>query len=173
MEEAVAAEAGITLRLWHYFEASSARVFEAWTEPEALKQWWCPAGWLPAAIEVDLRVGGAYRLSMYRQSGAGLVSVRGRFLEVSPAAKLVYTWRWEGVFPDMPETRVTVEFRPVAGGIELVLYQEDLAMRYCALHLSGWLAAWSRIAQVIACPTSQARIDDRRVSIPETWQPAF
>src|SRR4051794_18776330 len=99
MDDAVTAETGITLRLWHRFEAPPERVFAAWTRPETLRRWWCPAGWHPANVEVELRVGGTYFISMYRESGTQPVAVRGRFLEVHPATKLVYTWRWEGAFP--------------------------------------------------------------------------
>jgi len=152
MDNAIAAGTGTTLRLRHRFEASPERVFAAWTRPETLRLWWCPAGWNPAEVEVDLRVGGTYRISMWRESGAQSVAVHGRFLQVQPGTKLVYTWQWDGAFPDMPATRVTVEFRARMGGTELALWQEDLAMRYCAQHLSGWLAAWDRIARIVAQP---------------------
>jgi uncharacterized protein YndB with AHSA1/START domain len=149
MDFAVAAETGVTLRLWHRFEASPERVFAAWTRPEALRLWWCPAGWRPERIDVDLRPGGAYRLSMNREHGAPLITVHGRFLEVEPARKLVYTWRWDGVFPDMPETVVSVDFRAVDGGTELALRQELLELPMCGRHLSGWLVACGRLAEVM------------------------
>src|SRR4249919_18532 len=103
MDDTVAERTGATLRLWYRFEATPERVFAAWTRPEALRLWWCPAGWHPAAIEVDLRLGGSYRLSMHRAIGAPPVTVHGRFIEIEPPVKLVYTWKWDGVFPEMPE----------------------------------------------------------------------
>ena len=154
MDNTVAAGTGTTLRLWHRFEAPPERVFAAWTRPEALKLWWCPAGWSPVQIDVDLRQGGAYRLSMNRESGAQLVTVHGRFLEIQAGTKLGYTWQWEGAFLDMPETRVTVDFRAIAGGTELALRHQDLNMRYCAQHLTGWLAAWDRIEKIVNEPIS-------------------
>ena len=47
-----------------------------------------------------------------RQHGRG-VSVSGQFLEVRPPERLVYTWRWEGAFAEMPETLVTLELRGI------------------------------------------------------------
>ena len=44
--------------------ATPQRVFEAFTDPEQLKQWWWPSGFTAPAAEVDLRVGGAYRIAM-------------------------------------------------------------------------------------------------------------
>jgi uncharacterized protein YndB with AHSA1/START domain len=93
-----------TLRLWHRFKASPDRVFQAWTRPDALRQWWCPDGWQPAEIDVDLRVGGRYRFAMSRPGEGRYVAVHGCFLDVQPGSRLVYTWQWDGAFTDMGET---------------------------------------------------------------------
>jgi uncharacterized protein YndB with AHSA1/START domain len=154
MDDAVAARTGTTLRLWHKFEATPERVFAAWTRPDALRLWWCPVGWIPVEIEVDLRPDGPYRMAMSRRNDARLVTVHGRFLAIEPARRLVYTWSWDGAFPAIPESRVTVEFNAVGDGTELVLRQEALAMRFCAQHLSGWLAALVRVAIVVHAPIS-------------------
>ena len=55
MDETGPKRASITLRLRRRFQAPRETVFTAWTKPEALKQWWCPQGWTPAEIEVDLQ----------------------------------------------------------------------------------------------------------------------
>lgn len=136
-----------TLQLRHRFEASPERVFHAWTRPETLRRWWCPEGWLPTRIEVDLRIGGFYRMAMCRESGAECIAVHGRFLVIQPAVRLVYTWNWVGMLPEMPETQVTVEFYAIPNGTEIFLRQEDLLIPLCTQHLSGWLAAFSRIAK--------------------------
>lgn len=106
------------------FKAAREKVFRAWTQPEALRRWWCPAGWQPGRIELDLRTGGEYRIEM-RMNGGRAVRVRGTFLRVDAPEKLVYTWRWEGIWEWMPETKVTVEFRSVEGGTELSLVHEE------------------------------------------------
>ncbi len=45
-------------------KASPERVFDAFTDPDQLTQWWWPNGFTCPAAEVDLRVGGTYRLAM-------------------------------------------------------------------------------------------------------------
>ena len=45
-------------------KASPERVFDAFTDPEQLTEWWWPRGFTCPAAEVDLRVGGTYRLAM-------------------------------------------------------------------------------------------------------------
>jgi len=156
---------GTGTTLWHRyrFETSIDRVFEAWTQPRALRLWWCPEGWHPTGIEVDLCDGGAWRIAMRRDGTSQHVAVHGRFLEVLPPTRLVYTWRWDGAFSGMPETRVTVDFRAVAGGTEIVLRQEALAMPLCTRHLAGWLAACRRLGGLIDSPALQSRLI-------ETWR---
>jgi uncharacterized protein YndB with AHSA1/START domain len=44
--------------------ASPERVFDAFTDPDQLKKWWWPNGFNCPAAEVDLRIGGTYRLAM-------------------------------------------------------------------------------------------------------------
>ena len=97
------------------FRASPERVFRAWTQPAALREWWCPAGWVADKIAIDLQIGGAYSIAMSRANAR--VSVNGEFLEVRPPERLVYTWRWEGAFAEMPETLVTLELRGSDGAV--------------------------------------------------------
>src|SRR4051794_54751 len=104
---------------------TTRRIFRAWTQPEALKEWWCPSGWKAAAIEVDLRVGGEHRIAMRRARESAEVSVLGHFLEVRPPQRLRYRWRWEGAFERMPDTLVTVEFLVSGSGTELTLCHES------------------------------------------------
>ena len=67
-------------------------VFEAWTRPELLKRWWAPksAGVSLLSCEADVRVGGKYRLEFGRQ-GSKPVAFFGRYIEVTPPSRLVWT----------------------------------------------------------------------------------
>ncbi len=146
MAYAVERQSGIAFRLKRRFEAPRSKVFEAWTKPEVLKQWWCPEGWKPGSIDLDLRVGGAFEIKMYRASGGVPVVVRGVFEEVRVPERLSYTWQWENAFEEMPETRVTVEFVEIAGATELILMHEYLPeISVCLQHRAGWIAALDRM----------------------------
>ena len=96
--------AALAIHVRHTFAAQRERVFRAWTDPQVLKRWWCPPGWAPGEMQIDLRVGGAYRIGMRRLRSDAAVYVNGRFLEVNRPERLVYTWRWQNAFENMPET---------------------------------------------------------------------
>jgi uncharacterized protein YndB with AHSA1/START domain len=149
MGVSVATKGDTALRLRHRFKAAPERIFAAWTTPKALRRWWCPPGWYPTEIAIDLRVGGRYQFSMQRESGVQVITVRGCFLEVEPPRRLSYTWNWDGAFPGMSETQVTIDFYAVEGGTEIALKQEPIDMRVCGRHLSGWLDAFLRITEAV------------------------
>src|SRR5688500_16631166 len=66
-------------------------VFEAWTKPELLRQWWVPKsfGVTLLSCEADVRVGGQYRFIFGH--GDSKMEFFGRYLEVTPHSRLVWT----------------------------------------------------------------------------------
>jgi uncharacterized protein YndB with AHSA1/START domain len=160
MQSTAAVEpAGIGFELQRRFRASPERVFRAWTLPVALRDWWCPAGWVAGEIEVDLRVGGSYRIAMTRAGSPDTgVSVGGQFLEVRSPERLVYTWRWEGAFAEMPETLVTLELQGAENETLLTLRHDnfaDAALRQ--QHRTGWMTACDRLDRMLTPPTLRDR----------------
>lgn len=138
-----------TLRLSRIFRAPRHRVFRAWTDPEALKKWWGPQGFTTPAAEVDLRVGGVYRLTMKPPAGDEYY-LTGTYREVRPPARLVYTWNWErsGDARDaMGETLVTVEFLDRGESTEVVLTHELFPnTERRDGHAHGWNGCFDKLA---------------------------
>ena len=144
--QTAAESAGLSITVRRWYAAPRDNVFRAWTDPHVLKNWWCPAGWTPAAIEIDLRVAGSYRIGMRNLETGSCVSVCGGFIEVDAPKRLAYTWRWENAFDGMPETLVIVEFAESGRGTEVVLRHERLpAAKICVRHLNGWIDALARV----------------------------
>ena len=75
------------------FNSPAHLVFEAWTTPELFRQWWTPKsfGLTLLACEMDARVGGTYRLVMSHPSAPSPMEFFGKYLEVTPASRLVWT----------------------------------------------------------------------------------
>jgi uncharacterized protein YndB with AHSA1/START domain len=67
-------------------------VFEAWTKPELLKRWWVPKSFDASLLscEMDVRVGGGYRLVFGHDSSEGM-AFYGKYLDVIPHSRLVWT----------------------------------------------------------------------------------
>ena len=110
---AAPAQARTTLRIERTFAASRERVFEAWTDPELLARWLTPPGGTSANADVDLRVGGAWSITMKPPlwpSGRGF----GTYLEGKPPARLVFTIAWERI-PNGPQSLVSVDFDDLDG----------------------------------------------------------
>lgn len=122
------------------FEASRQQVFAAWTTPDLLKQWFRPGeGFSVPLAEVDLRVGGRYRLGMLPPDEAEIIAVSGEYKEIQIPEKLVFTWAWESEAPETEETLVTVEFFERGDRTEVVLSHERFPHPGVRdQHVAGW-----------------------------------
>lgn len=146
-----------TLQITKIYQAPREEVFEAWTKPEALKQWFGPTDdFKTPSAEVDLRVGGKYRIQMLAPNGESHI-VGGTYKEISAPGKLVFTWAWEagGGCGDTEagstvETLVTVEFRNRDGETEMVLTHEQFPNPESRdKHNEGWSGCLDRLRVAI------------------------
>src|ERR1700691_6347537 len=91
------------------FDAPPDLVFEAWTKPEHVAQWWGPQGFSTTISEMDVRPGGIWRLVMRGPDGTDYKN-KIVFLEVVKPERLVYKHEPEkGTEPSTHETTVTFE----------------------------------------------------------------
>jgi uncharacterized protein YndB with AHSA1/START domain len=135
------------LQVRRTFRAPPEQIFAAWTSPEALKSWHAPGPLTCVLAEVDLRVGGTYRIHMQEPDGT-LHRVGGVYRTIDPPRKLVFTWKWES--KEEGETVVTIECVPAGTGTELILTHEGFetdAMR--ASHEGGWTSIVSKIPDAV------------------------
>ena len=75
------------------FNGPAHVVFNAWTKPELLKRWWAPKsfGMSFLSCEADVRTGGTYRFVFRHASSEQPMSFFGRYIEVTPHSRLVWT----------------------------------------------------------------------------------
>ena len=75
------------------FNAPARLVFEAWTKPELMRRWWVPksSDLTLLSCEMDVRTGGTYRFVFQHPSAPEGMAFFGRYLEVSPHSRLVWT----------------------------------------------------------------------------------
>ena len=138
-----------SLTIRRTFPVTRERVFRAWTDPAVLRQWCCPVGFSVAEAQVDLRVGGAYRVAMQPPDASEPSVAYGTYREIDPPSRLVYTWQWEG--GEMGETLVTVEFRDLGAETEVVLVHELFpAAEVRDKHNEGWALCLENLARHFA-----------------------
>ena len=75
------------------FNGPARIVFAAWTTPALLMRWWMPKsiGISFISCEVDARTGGTYRFVFGHPATGQPVAFFGRYIEVTPHARLVWT----------------------------------------------------------------------------------
>jgi uncharacterized protein YndB with AHSA1/START domain len=83
----------LELAVTRSFDAPARIVFEAWTRPELFKRWWAPksGGMTILSCEMDVRVGGGYRLQFGHPAFEKPMIFFGKYIEVIPHARLVWT----------------------------------------------------------------------------------
>jgi len=95
-----------TILITREFDAPRHLDYRTWTEPELIRQWWHANRGTIDSIDVDLRVGGAWRYVMTAHGGFE-VAFHGEFLEIAPDERLVSTEYYEGA-PDAPPATTTL-----------------------------------------------------------------
>lgn len=80
------------------FDAPAARVFDAWTKPEHVRNWWGSEDAPLIVCDIDLRVGGMWRYVVGYADGKEL-GWHGTYREIERPGRLVSTEVWE-LFPD-------------------------------------------------------------------------
>ena len=128
-----------SLEIKRFINAPRARVYEAWTDPAQLKQWWGPESVQTRDFTADARIGGKYRWDLLNQEGEEM-TVFGEYRELVPGKKIVFTWKWDDddVWKNT-STVVTVELSDRDGGTELRLIHEKLPSTESRdRHNEGW-----------------------------------
>jgi uncharacterized protein YndB with AHSA1/START domain len=102
------------------FNGPARIVFEAWTKPELFKRWWAPKsfGLSLLSCEMDVRVGGGYRLVFSHAASPQPMEFFGKYVEVTPHSRLVWTNEEGGEAGAVS----TVTFEEKAGKTLLVMH---------------------------------------------------
>lgn len=132
------------LRLERTFDASAEDVFDAWTNPLVLVRWWAAfPDWDSPGVEIDLRVGGRYRLQMHDPQTDKVVVVVGEYREIDRPHRLVYTWSYEG---EEHESLVTVDFMAHGERTTVVLVHTGLPSDESRRrHDEGWRGTFDNL----------------------------
>jgi uncharacterized protein YndB with AHSA1/START domain len=162
---AASAPGWAVLQVRRVIHAPREEVFRAWIDPELLPQWLHgPVGRGPHA-EVDARVGGEFKITMtsrgskvlarlLRDETGELVHLIGRYEEISPPERLVFTMGWEDfptVHMDREASTVTVELNETGEGTEVVItHERQPGRRLKTFHWIGWKGSLRNLDKLLA-----------------------
>ena len=136
------------------FDAPRELVFAAWTDAEHFPNWFCPPGFTTVLCEIDLRVGGGYRI--HWQDGKGTIYPnKAVYHEIDAPKLLKYSDTWDDDRPENEEVVVTVTFEDLGGRTRMVsrsLFQNhDHLERTRAMGVeAGWAMFLDRLDTYVA-----------------------
>ena len=140
-----------SLRITRRYPVAPAKVWRAWTDPQALSRWFGPGE--PDSVtlaELDVRAGGRYRIGFHTPDGEEH-EVSGLYEEVDTNRRLSFTWAWKST-PDRV-SRVTIELRATAQGTELDFRHERFVDQEARdNHERGWTGTFAKLETFLAAP---------------------
>jgi uncharacterized protein YndB with AHSA1/START domain len=148
------------------FDAPRALVFEAWSDPKHLAQWWGPYGFTTTTSQFDMRPGGIWRFVMHGPDGRDYQN-RITFEEVVPPERLVYR---HGGGDDLEpvQFRTAVTFEDL-GGRTRVTWRHEFPSAAARTRVikdygadTGLAQTLARLDQYVASVLERRAISDRR-----------
>jgi uncharacterized protein YndB with AHSA1/START domain len=139
-----------SLTLKRRIKASPAQVFSAWTDPAKIVHWFGPAETSNGSVkaEMDVRVGGRYRIS-FKTADGEYHEVGGAYREVVPNSRLQFSWAWHST-PER-ESLVTVTVAKDGVGSILTLHHEQFFDEKARNgHERGWTGTLEKLERYLA-----------------------
>jgi uncharacterized protein YndB with AHSA1/START domain len=133
------------------FSASLDRVYRAFVTPADLEQWsWGSIG-VDCIADVDVRVGGAMRIST-RREGDSRWTMAGTYLDVVPNKKLVHTLQWDAPMGyESDDERVTIEFSEENGQTVVNFTHTGVPTAEARTgHVEGWGNCFETLEKLLA-----------------------
>jgi uncharacterized protein YndB with AHSA1/START domain/uncharacterized glyoxalase superfamily protein PhnB len=142
-----------TLTLERDIAAPRVAVWRCWTEPELLRQWFCPKPWTVPSADFDLRPGGRMNTVMEGPSGERIEN-KGIWLEIAPIHRLVFTDAFTEAYVPAAEpflTAVVTLQETAEGNTRLTWSARHASAEAMAKHRAmGWEAGWNAAVDQLA-----------------------
>ena len=117
--------AGNKISLHRILKTTPEKVYKAFVDADSLASWMPPNGFIGKVHEMDLKVGGHYKMSFTNFTTGNSHTFGGEYLKITPNELLVYTDAFDD--PNLPgQIITTIEFRKVACGTELTVAQDGI-----------------------------------------------
>jgi len=126
-------------------DAPIERVWEAFTDPADLKEWFAPENMTTPVAEVDLKSGGSLKITMKGKDGE--YTAVGKYKTIEPPNRLIFSWSWEGM--NEPDMQITIMLRKIEDNkTEVILLHEDFPdEKSYKDHQKGWESTFNKLVK--------------------------
>lgn len=138
-----------SVSLHRVLKAPPEKVYRAFTEAGALASWIPPYGFLCTIHEMDLQVGGIYKMSFQNFTTGNGHSFGGKYVEIIPNEFLKYTDKFDD--PNLPgEMTTSIWLKKVLVGTDIKIVQSDIpAMIPVEMCYLGWQESLEKLAKLV------------------------
>ncbi|ALS96860.1 SRPBCC family protein [Lacimicrobium alkaliphilum] len=138
-----------TVRLHRVLKAPADRVYKAFTDKSAIERWLPPYGFTGRIHEMDVRVGGGYRMSFTNFSTGNAHSFTVEYTELEPGKRIRHTDRFDD--DNLPgEMTVSIDLNSVSCGTDIRIVQDGIPavipVEMCYL---GWQESLEQLARLV------------------------
>jgi len=138
-----------SVSLHRVLKSSPEKVYRAFTESNAIASWLPPYGFLCTVHEMNVLVGGTFRMSFHNFSTGNGHSFGGKYVDIKPNEFLKYTDKFDD--PNLPGEMITsVWLQKVSAGTEIKILQEGIPtvipVEMCYL---GWQESLEKLAKLV------------------------
>lgn len=138
-----------TVRLHRVLRSPAERIYKAFTNKGALERWLPPYGFIGTVHEIDVRVGGGYKMSFTNFGTGNSHTFTVEFVELVANERIGHTDRFddENLAGEM---RVSIDLKSVSCGTELSIVQAGIPAvipeEMCYL---GWQESLEQLARLV------------------------
>lgn len=130
-----------TITIEKIFHSPIKKVWDAWTNPNQMRQWFSPEGMTTPEASNDLKVGGEQKIRMLGEHVD--VTNKGQYKEITLFQKLVFTWQWQN---DTVISEVTVQFHKLSENqTKIILTHVFPDEQSIGMHPQGWKSTFNKL----------------------------
>lgn len=156
------------LLITRVFDAPRPMVFDAWTKPEHVARWWGPGGFDLPRCHMELRPGGVFAFTM-RAPDRQQYPFDGRFQEIAPPSRLVFSGKVHDDHGDSNDSIVTIAFDEEGARTKVALRQTfTFASPATEGSNIGWNQSLDKLTGILAA-TGRELIATRSFDAPVDW----
>lgn len=135
-----------TVKLHRVFQSTPEKIYKAFTDAEAMVKWLPPNGFTGKVHELDVSVGGKYKMSFTNFTTGKVHAWSGEFLELVENERLRYRDEFDD--PNMKgEMETTIEIKAVSVGVEVTCVQTGIPD---AIPMEGCYLGWQDSLRLLA-----------------------